>query len=656
VDGSGSLHAHAGLKAMWERSAIDSRAALFYDDVDEEGNPIAAPTRPNVSVNLQNHIEGANQALSDLEASIGMYRANLGAPSNETSGVAIDARKEQGEASTSHFPQNLASSLGQVGRICLQMTPKLIDTKRQHAHSGHRHEAGRRHGRPAGAQGVRADQEGVVLNPNVGTYDVRVVVGASYSTQRSQAQAALSEVMQRNPALTPAIAPLWAQNLDFPHADKLAQVLTAMAPEPVQAILNPEASNKPTVEQLMAKTQQMEQALQQATQHLQAIQQEATGLVQKLQEKDAKLQAMEADKHVEEFNAEHLAHLGAGRWRQGACKCPSMRTAASTRFRCSGNAPAGQAARGNCRTDGRHRCPRRKSPTNPQNPLRRVFLCPLRADRPKKELPWNSKPHCQQTETSRQASKQNPCCRLPPNNRASCRRGQGTTAEGEQTAEQKEAAKKPEKTPEQREIDRLRRRVDNLTKQKYTLAAQLPQGQAQPAQQTTQGSNDEPVTLSRAELQKLIAEQAQQLAPAVTEQRAVMEHRQAVVTKLAKDWGEQEFNAKAMDLDMAVGGLKDAQDRPKPVTDAIFEADDPKALIEYLIDPDNAAEAERLAGLPALRVGREIARIEAKLELAKKEAKPRPQQCRQAARSGQGRRCPQRDAGPQQHQGMDRVA
>jgi hypothetical protein len=52
-----------------------------------------------------------------------MYRANLGAPSNETSGVAIDARKEQGEASTSHFPQNLAASLGQVGRICLQMTP-----------------------------------------------------------------------------------------------------------------------------------------------------------------------------------------------------------------------------------------------------------------------------------------------------------------------------------------------------------------------------------------------------------------------------------------------------------------------------------------------------------------------------------------------------
>jgi hypothetical protein len=32
-------------------------------------------------------------------------------------------------------------------------------------------------------------QDGTItINPNVGTYDVRVVVGASYSTQRSQAQ------------------------------------------------------------------------------------------------------------------------------------------------------------------------------------------------------------------------------------------------------------------------------------------------------------------------------------------------------------------------------------------------------------------------------------------------------------------------------------
>jgi hypothetical protein len=125
------VRAIKGLEALWDRASTDSRAYLPYNDVDENGQPIARRPVPNIAVNLQNHIAGAEQALHDLEATIGMYQANLGAPSNETSGVAIDARKEQGEASTSHFPQNLAASLGQVGRICLQMVAKLIDTKRQ---------------------------------------------------------------------------------------------------------------------------------------------------------------------------------------------------------------------------------------------------------------------------------------------------------------------------------------------------------------------------------------------------------------------------------------------------------------------------------------------------------------------------------------------
>ena len=192
-----------------------------------------------------------------------------------------------------------------------------------------------------------------------------------------------------------------------------------------------------------------------------------------------------------------------------------------------------------------------------------------------------------------------------------------TTAEGQTEGSEKEQAK-PEKTPEQREIDRLRRRVDNLTRQKYELRAAAPQ----PAQPPTQVSDDEPVTLSRAELQKLIAEQAQQLAPTVNQQQAEIERRQGVVSSLAKDWGQEEFDAKAEDLDHAFGGLTDRSGRPKPATDAIFYADDPRSVIEYLTDPDHADEAERLSKLSAVQAGREIARLEGKLSADKAKAKP----------------------------------
>jgi hypothetical protein len=293
----------AGLEGIWDRASIESRAYLPYNDVDEDGQPIAAPTRANIAVNLQNHIAGAEQALHDLEATIGMYQANLGAPSNEQSGVAIDARKEQGEASTAHFPQNLAASLGGVGRIAVQMTTKLIDTKRQQRILGIDMKPGSITVDPEQKQAFQQTDEGVVINPNVGTYDVRVVVGASYSTQRSQAQTALAEVMRNNPDMTPAIAPLWAQNLDIPHADKLAQVLTAMAPAPVQAILNPDTSKQPKPEQLLQQVQQAQAALKEAIQHAHDAQAEADEAQAQLHDKRAELEAKERELDIKAYEA-----------------------------------------------------------------------------------------------------------------------------------------------------------------------------------------------------------------------------------------------------------------------------------------------------------------------------------------------------------------
>lgn len=199
---------------------------------------------------------------------------------------------------------------------------------------------------------------------------------------------------------------------------------------------------------------------------------------------------------------------------------------------------------------------------------------------------------------------------------------EGEKPEGQESeGEGDDKPAKKEKTAEQREIERLRRRVDNLTRQKYELASRAPQ---QREQQTPAGEADEPVTLSRAELSRMIAEQARELAPALSEQQAETQRRQKVVGDLAKSWGQERFDALASDLDDAFGGLQDASGRPKPATEALFESDDPKALIEYLTDPDNAEDARRLASLNPVRAGREIARIEAEIKAAKAAAKAKP--------------------------------
>ena len=268
-------------KSLWDRSSVESRAYLPYDDIDETGQAIAAPQRTPLSIDLHNHIAGADQAIRDIQAAIGMYQANLGAPSNEQSGVAIDARKAQGEASTAHFPAHLSASLGQVGRIVMDMVPRVIDTKRQLRIIGIDQTPTMVTLDPNQKEAIKQGNGSLSINPNVGKYDVRVVVGASFTTQRQQAQQAFTEMMRANPAMAPALAPLWAQTLDVPHADQLAQVLTAIAPEPVRAILQP--NQQDTVASLNGKIAQMQQALQEAVKHAQDAQQDATDATQKLQ-------------------------------------------------------------------------------------------------------------------------------------------------------------------------------------------------------------------------------------------------------------------------------------------------------------------------------------------------------------------------------------
>jgi hypothetical protein len=280
-----ALAGQDNLKRLWDRASVERRAYLPYVDWDDTNQrAIPAPIRTSLSLDLRNHIIGSDRAERDIQASLGMYQANLGAPSNESSGIAIESRKQQGEASTANFPSHLAASLGQVGKLCVEMTQRLIDTRRQVRILGLDSTPGHVTIDPKG-EAVKETPQGISINPNVGKYDVRVVIGASFSTQRQQAQAAYTEMTRANPQLMPAIGPLWAQTLDVPNADKLAQVLTAVAPPEVRAILQPE-KQQATTEQLTAEVQQLKAALQEAIQHAQESMQECAELQAKAEAKD----------------------------------------------------------------------------------------------------------------------------------------------------------------------------------------------------------------------------------------------------------------------------------------------------------------------------------------------------------------------------------
>ncbi|HOV56820.1 MAG TPA: hypothetical protein PLN91_02995 [Rhodanobacteraceae bacterium] len=211
--------------------------------------------------------------------------------------------------------------------------------------------------------------------------------------------------------------------------------------------------------------------------------------------------------------------------------------------------------------------------------------------------------------------------------------GEQAKAEGEEGAEKagQEGEKPPkkEKTAEEKEIARLRRRVDNLTRRLYQSGANQPQDlQSGPIERTNQNqqADSEELRLSRAELQKLVDQRARELAPTLKQQTDEIEHRRTVVEKLSQSWGQEKFDQLASDLDDAFGGLADRSGKPKPATDAIFEAEDPAALIEYLADPEHSVEAEAIARMSPVQAGRAVAKLELKLaeERAKQKAEAKP--------------------------------
>lgn len=201
------------------------------------------------------------------------------------------------------------------------------------------------------------------------------------------------------------------------------------------------------------------------------------------------------------------------------------------------------------------------------------------------------------------------------------------------TEEQAEEAKeqKPEKTPEEkereRERNRLQRGIDRRTRQlaearaeAALLREQLTRGVKNPNNQDTT-DDSEPLTLTKAELAEFVKAEAAKLAPTIQSEQAEVQRRQGVITSLEKTWGKERFDEVSSDLDEAFGGLTDRSGRPKPAIEAVFEAEEPAKVIEYLADPDNADEAEAIARMSAVQAGRAIAKLESKLSTAKPKPK-----------------------------------
>lgn len=212
-----------GFETMWKTANSKSLPYLLYN-----ATGAGVPARQMPAPMPQGAFMEAQAAIDDIKATIGMYDASLGSKSNETSGKAIMLRQREGDVGTFSFIDNLSRSISHLGRILVDLIPKVFDTERLVRSMGKdgSHEK-------VMINASRLDDGGfpVILNDiTVGKYDVAVQTGPSYTTQRHEAAEGILQFMQYNPAQAPLMADLAAKNMNWPDSDEISRRLYKTLP------------------------------------------------------------------------------------------------------------------------------------------------------------------------------------------------------------------------------------------------------------------------------------------------------------------------------------------------------------------------------------------------------------------------------------------
>ena len=278
-----------GYEDLWETANSVSHAYLPYKPTTVAGTQVAMPQRQAFTGVPVGAISDLQLAAEEIKAVTGIYDASLGNRSNETSGVAINARNKQADNATFHYTDNQGRSIRFVGRQLVDMIPRVYDTPRV--------------ARIVGIDGAEEMKQintpdpmtGQIINPlDVGRYDVTVDVGPSYQTRRIEAADSMIHFLQAYPPAAQVIGDLVAKAMDWPDSEAIAKRLKVMLPP---QILQADQEDQQVPPHLAAKMQEqmqviqgLQQAMQQAQGQLQQAQQEQQAKESELQIKAAELQ------------------------------------------------------------------------------------------------------------------------------------------------------------------------------------------------------------------------------------------------------------------------------------------------------------------------------------------------------------------------------
>jgi hypothetical protein len=175
-----------GYEDEWVLAARQPAAYLRY----KPGTNGAKPERVQPIPGNPGLQQMAANATDGVKATTGFYDASLGARSNETSGVAIDARDEQSDTGAYVYGANLAATLQAMGQEMVNVIPAVYSQRQMVAILGRDNTPDIVNLEEMRAQGLGLD---------IGKYQVICSQGVNYQTQRDKDNDLLAKAADTSP-------------------------------------------------------------------------------------------------------------------------------------------------------------------------------------------------------------------------------------------------------------------------------------------------------------------------------------------------------------------------------------------------------------------------------------------------------------------------
>jgi hypothetical protein len=219
-----------GYEDDWAQANNRAFAFMTYKPVTIDGTLAPAPQRQQMADVPTGTLAMAMHSAENIQKTIGIFNAGLGAQSNEKSGRAILARQREGDVGTFHYTDNLNISRKHAGRCIISMLPHYYDTERAVrilGEDGSVSNATINEVNPTGKKSKDGKVRDVLNNVCAGAYDVTVTTGPTYTTARTEAAEYLTQVAQgaKDPATSSVVTFLAIKNSDIPGAEKATKML-----------------------------------------------------------------------------------------------------------------------------------------------------------------------------------------------------------------------------------------------------------------------------------------------------------------------------------------------------------------------------------------------------------------------------------------------